>query len=350
LKKKLNQLNKHRKTWPMALIISVLLILAILIGSVWWVREYYTSSLLPVSTSQTAVTVTIPEGSSVNKIADILQQKKLIRNSRVFTQYIRSQGVQDKLQAGTYSLRPSDSVQDITKILTGGDIQKNLFTILPGQRLDQIKSAMINAGFKSDEVDQALNPASYKNYPALADKPVGASLEGYLYPDSYQKTSETKPQTIIGQSLEEMQKQLTPAVRDALVAQCLTAHQGVILASIVGQEVSKSTDRPIVAQVLLSRLRAGILLQSDSVNKYGDILAGHSFSISEDTPYNVYIHTGLPPGPISNVTQNALLAVAHPASTNWLYFVSGDDGNTYFSNTLEQHQALTKQYCKKLCQ
>ncbi|MEI7682714.1 MAG: endolytic transglycosylase MltG [Candidatus Saccharibacteria bacterium] len=346
--------NNHYRTrirrWPLITFLSIFVGLAVVIGGVWMVRYYYYPNLLPFSSSQTAVTVTIPTGSSVSQIAGILHQNKLIRDSRVFTQYVRTQNVQDKLQAGTYSLRPSDSVQKITKILTGGDIQKNLFTILPGQRLDQIRSSMINAGFPAAQVDQAMNSALYKNHPILAYKQAEASLEGYLYPNSYHRIAETTPQQIIKQSLDEMQKQLTPAIRDAFVAQGLTAHQGVTLASVVEMEVSKPIDRPIVAQVFLSRLRLSKNLESDAITAYGDILAGHSPSTTFDTPYNVYIHPGLPIGPISNVSEDALQAVAHPAATNWLYFVSGDDGTTHFSSNLQDHQALTKQYCKKLCQ
>jgi UPF0755 protein len=82
---------------------------------------------------------------------------------------------------------------------------------------------------------------------------------------------------------------------------------------------------------------------------YGDVLAGHAPSTTYDTPYNVYLHTGLPPTPVSNVSDSSMAAVAHPAGTDWLYFVSGDNGNTYFSTNLQDHQALTKQYCHKLC-
>lgn len=339
------------RRWPLILIISALIALAVLIGGVWAVRSYYQNNLKAVGSSETAVIVTIPTGSTVNEIASLLKEKQLIRNERVFTQYIRSQGDQDKLQAGTYSLRPSQSVQEITTILTGGNIIKNLFTILPGKRIDEIKSAMINAGFNAEEVEAAFNPALYANHPALVDKPAGATLEGYLYPDSYQKVAETKPETIIKQSLDEMQRYLTPELRNAFVAQGLTLHQGVTLASIVEKEVSKASDQPIVAQVFLKRLRTGMLLQSDVATIYGDILANHPPSTTFDTPYNVYIHPGLPPGPISNVSNQTLQAVANPAKTDWLYFVAGDDSDmTYFSNTLEEHQALVKQYCKKQCQ
>lgn len=339
----------RRKRWLIGGSIALAIFAIVAGGAVWWVRDYYSSNLKPVSSSQTAVVVTIPEGSTVSQIATILEQKKLIRKGSVFTQYVRSQNDQDKLQAGTYSLRPSQSVKEIAEILTGGNILKNLFTILPGQRIDQIKSSMINAGFDAIEVEAAFNPALYKNHPALADKPTEASLEGYLYPDSYQKVAATKPQTVIEQSLDEMQKHLTQPLREAFVKQGLTVHQGVILASAVEMEVSKPSDRPLVAQVFLSRLRQGIKLESDAITTYGDILAGHAPSTTFDTPYNVYIHEGLPVGPISNISEDALDAVAHPATTDWLYFVSGDDGTTYFSHTLAEHQALTKQHCKKLC-
>ena len=333
-----------------AIVISLVIVLAAGGAAVWAVRNYYQTNLKPVSSSQTAVIVTIPEGSTVSDIADLLKKDNLIRNSRIFTQYVRSQNQQDHLQAGTYSLRPSQSVQEITSIINGGNILKRLFTILPGQRVDQIKSAMINAGFSTTEVEASFNPDLYKNFPALADKPAGASLEGYLYPDSYQKIATTKPQTIIEQSLDEMHKHLTPAIRDGLVKQGLTVHQGVNLASAIEMEVSKPADRPIVAQVFLKRLRLGMLLQSDAMTTYGDILAGHGPSTSFDTPYNVYIHPGLPAGPISNVSQSSLEAVVSPASTDWLYFVSDKDGNTYFSHTEAEHQALVRQHCQDLCQ
>lgn len=341
--------RNRRKRW---LIISAVLAALVVIGvitTVLLVRVYYQRNLEPVNNSQTAVTITIPAGSTVGEIADILKQHGLIRNKTVFSQYIRNNNVQNQLQAGTYSLRPSQDVPEIADILTGGNIVKNLFTILPGQRIDQIKSSMINAGFNADEVEAAFNPDLYKNHPALVDKPAGASLEGYLYPESFQKTAETSPQTIIEQSLDEMQTHLTPELRAALVAQGLTVHQGVTLASIIEQEVSGADDRSQVAQVFLRRLRSDIALGSDATAPYGATLDGQPPTLTYESPYNTYKHTGLPPGPISNVTNAALQAVAYPAPTDWLYFVAGDDGKTYFSHTLEEHEALTEQHCKKLC-
>jgi UPF0755 protein len=118
---------------------------------------------------------------------------------------------------------------------------------------------------------------------------------------------------------------------------------------MVEQEASNPADRAQVAQVFLSRIKQNMPLGSDVTAFYGARLAGQSPNVNYDSPYNTRLHPGLPPGPISNVTESSLQAVAHPAGTDWLYFVAGDDGNVHFSHTLEEHQALTQQYCHKLC-
>lgn len=341
--------NRSPSFW-IKLLVGLFVLVALGLGAAVVVaRNYYNRNLQPVSSSQTAVTITIPNGSTLRQISDILEQNKLIRNQRVFEQYVRNRQVADKLQAGTYSLRPNQSASEIVDVLTQGHVLKNLFTIIPGERIDQIKSGMINAGFAAPEVEDAFNPALYKDHPALVDKPAGASLEGYLYPESFQKITSTRPSTIIGQALDEMQARLTPELRASFVAQGLTAHQGVTLASIVEREVSNPGDRPVVAQVFLRRLKEGKKLESDATASYGAILANRPPAPNFDSAYNTYLHGGLPPGPISNTSAVSLQAVAHPAATDWLYFVSGDDGKTYFSHTLEEHQNLTKQHCKKLC-
>jgi UPF0755 protein len=146
-----------------------------------------------------------------------------------------------------------------------------------------------------------------------------------------------------------MGARLTPQIRQAFSAAGLTVHEGVILASIVEQEVDSDYDRARVAQVLLKRYRAGIRLQADPTAFYEARMKGDRPTVTYDSPYNTYLHTGLPPGPIGNVSESSLQAAAFPAQTDWLYFVSGDDGRTHFSKTLEKHQELTRRYCKKLC-
>lgn len=171
-----------------------------------------------------------------------------------------------------------------------------------------------------------------------------------MYPESYQKSAGTDPKTIIGLSIEEMEKRLTPELRADFAKQGLSVYQAVTLASVVEKEVSNAQDRAQVAQVFYKRLKNGMALESDATAIYGAVLAGEARpSVRFESAYNTYSNKGLPPGPISNVTDSSLKAVARPANTDWTYFVSGDDGKTHFSKTLAEHEALTAQYCRKLC-
>jgi UPF0755 protein len=342
-------LGVGRKRWTR--LVGLVLVIGLIagLGTVLTVRHVYRENLKPVSASQKAQLVTVPSGSTVKEIAAILKKAGVIKAAWAFEWYARNHDLRDKMQAGTYYFRPNQGVADIAAILTQGKVATDLVTILPGQRLSQIKKALVNYGFSEESVNNALNPDLYADHPALVDKPKAASLEGYLYPESFQKTAETKPETIIRASLDEMQKHLTPDVRAAFVRQGLTVHQGVILASVIEQEVGGNQDRATVAQVFLRRLKENRPLQSDVTVFYAATESNQQPSLDLDSPYNTYKNPGLPPGPISNVSQSSLMAVANPAPTDYLYFVAGDDGKTYFSHTLEEHQALTREHCKKLC-
>ncbi len=343
--------RKKRSRLPQILIVSSIIVLVLAVAGVLVIRRNYQNNLLAVSASQRSQLFTVPPGAGVKQIAASLKQDNLIRSTWAFEWYVRNQGVADDIQAGTFNLRPNLSVAGIVDVLTQGDVATDLVTILPGQRLDQIRHALVEKyGFSQEAVDEALQPEKYENHPALVDKPRGASLEGYLYPESFQKTAQTNPGLIIRASLDQMQKHLTPDLRAAIVRQGLTVHQGVTLASVVGQEVSNPEDKKTVAQVFLRRLREDRALESDATASYGAILAGATPSTTYDSIYNTYSHRGLPPTPISNINKSSLEAVASPSPTNFLYFVAGDDGKTYFSSTLRDHDALTRQHCKKQCQ
>lgn len=334
---------------PRRVMVVVVVLLVSLLVSVAFVRSAYYARLEPVSDSQTMVIFTVEKGTPATEIGEQLQEKGLIRSSTIFQWYIRTNNVRDKLQAGTYALRPSMSVQDIVDVLASGSVKSDLITILPGQRLDQVRQTFINAGFQPEAVDRALDPAQYVTHPALADKPAAANLEGFLYPDSYQKDASTDPSTIIKESLDEMAEHLTPDIRAAFASHGLSVFQGVTLASILEEEVSNQQERTQAAQVFLKRRQIDMPLGSDVTAFYGAILQGVEPSTVVDTPYNTLLYKGLPPGPIANVSERSLQAIATPATTDWLYFVTGDDGTTHFSKSLEEHQALIRQYCRKNC-
>jgi conserved hypothetical protein TIGR00247 len=328
------QVRKRQPSWLKRILIVLAALVVLAAAGGLWVRSAYLNGLKPVdSSSQEVRTITIESGATPAEIAEQLKNAGLIRSTWVFRWFVNRSGVQGSLQAGTYELSPSQSLEQIVAILSHGKVTTNPIAILPGQRLSSIREMLITEGFSERDVDAALNPANYADHPALTDKPLGASLEGYLYPESFHKTSATTPQEIVKQALDEMAKALTPDIREGIKAQGLTVHEGIILASVVGKEVSDNNpdDRPKVAQVFLKRLKIGMKLQSDATNNY-------------PPSFDTYSIAGLPPEPLSNVTQSMLAAVASPASTDYLYFVTGRDCVTRFSATLAEHEAFIQQH------
>lgn len=336
-----------RRRWPKRVLIIFLVGTFLVVAATVAVRIVYNRSLAPLSSNQTARTIVVEKGANVEQIAAKLEKEKIIRSAWAFRLYVSSKEVGGDLKAGSYDFAASQSVSEIVGQLTGGRVATNLVTILPGQRLDQIRKRLIQDGFSEQDVNRALDPAIYVGHPALVDKPANASLEGYIYPESYQKDDATTASSLIGASLDQMNEYLTPELRSAFVKQGLTPYQAITLASIVEREVPRQEDREQVAQVFLSRLRIGMRLQSDATGSYGAVLAGQPPKSTFDSAYNTYSYAGLTPTPISNVTLSSLKAVAYPANTDWLYFVSGDDGVNHFSKTLAEHQAKVVQYCKK---
>ncbi len=342
--------NGRKRRLPRRIWWLLVILVIILLGGIIISRHVYDVDLRPVSSSQQSQIFTVSEGQSVKQIGANLKKYHLIRSPWAFQLYVHSKELSDKLQAGTYALSPSQNIASIVTTLTKGKITTRLVTILPGRRIDQVRADLINDGFTPAAVDQALNPAQYSDLPALAFKPADVmTLEGLLWPDSFQKDSATAPSFIIRESLVEMGNHLTPDVQAAFAAEGLTTYQGLTLASIVDQEVDKASDQAQAAQVFVSRLKAGMVLGSDVTANYGSIVAGQAPNLSYDSPYNTLKHAGLPPSPISTISASSLAAATHPAATNWLYFVTGDDGTTYFSTNLQDHQVLTQKYCHKLC-
>ena len=333
------------KRW-LFIVVPLVLLFAVGVG----LRVAYVHNLGPVSADTRTQIITVEQGSGVKEIAAQLANAGLIRNAKVFEIYVHGRGDSAKLQAGVYALSPSQTLKEIVDTLSGGKVASKLVTILPGRRIDQIRADLINDGYSPSEVDAALQPANYKNLPLMSLMPANVtSLEGLLYPDSFQRTPNTPASDIITQSLNAMQEHLTISWQQAVGNQGLSPYQGIILASIVEQEVSKQSDRTQAAQVFFSRLKEGMPLGSDVTAFYGAVAAGRSPSLTYDSPYNTLIHGGLPVGPISTVSDSSLAAVANPATTSWLYFVAGDDGTTHFTKTLAEHQAATNAYCHKLC-
>lgn len=331
------------------LIVAAVLVVALIIAAIG-VRFVYNQNLQPVSSSQQTEVVTIESGSSVKEIATLLAEAGVIRGAWVFEWYVHSEQLTNKLQAGTYAFSPSQPLRDIASTLTKGKVETALVTIVPGSRIDQVRARLINDGYTPAVVDEALQPDQYRDLPVMSYVPAGTkTLEGLLFPESFQRDNTDDPRPIIRQSLQLMGQKITPDMQASFASRGLTVYQGLIIASMVETEVPNQGERDQTAQVFLSRLKIDMSLGSDVTANYGAILDGKEPSVNYDSPYNTRKYKGLPPGPVSIVSEGSLQAVANPAATNWLYFVSGDDGITRFQETYDQHQKDTQTYCTKLC-
>ena len=314
--------------------------------------NWYNNNLKPVTDDQSLVhKFSVQEGWLANEVADRLAEVGLIRSASAFKIYIRLNGAAQDLQAGNFELKPSWRVSQIVEHLSSAIDEDHLeVTILPGRRLDQLADDLRQAGFSATEVDQALLASSHPEHQVHQYLPAGASLEGYIFPETFfvdrQMTATGVVRLALDQFVEVVERQNLEA---AYQEQGLSLHQAVIMASIVEREVGES-HRPTVAQVFLKRWRQGTLLGADATFIYAAVVSGGQPSPSLDNPYNTRLYPGLPPGPISNVDLSALKAVAFPAQTDYFFFVAGDDGNIYFNQTLEGHLRDAQLYCHELCE
>ena len=296
----------------------------------------YRINLRAVDSSQKAQVFIVNRGETAPKIADNLKSAGLIRDRSTFVSYVNFHGIRPRIQAGTYSLRPSLTTPEIADILANGRTQADRLIIPEGYTLTQIRKAATKFGITTADFDTALTEQHTQSF--LSGKPASVNLEGYLFPDSYQVETGTTATALIDQMLATFGRRVGPRYVQAFAVQGLSVHQALIIASIVEKEVSNVNDRPIVAQVFLKRYKLGMPLGSDVTTQYAADLAGVAFNLESNSPYNTRKIAGLPPGPICSPGLSSLDAVAHPAATDYLYFLAGKDGKTYFAKTYPEHQ------------
>lgn len=339
-------------------IISILFLVIAILASILLTgfmifNRWYTTNLKPLNPSLVdSKSITIEPGVGAKEIGFKLRNEQIIKNSRAFEFYVNRQGLRSRLQAGTYKLSPSQSVQRITEMMVNGEVDTSYITILPGKRLDEIKKIFTSSGFDEQTVSDALNPDQYKqSHPCLKYLPQGASLEGYIYPESIKITANSTPKQVIDVSLSELDRLLTDDILKQLEVRNLNYHQAFTLASIIEKEVKNiNNDRNIVSQIFQKRLSENMVLGSDVTFIYASVLLGIEPSVNIDSPYNTRKYEGLPPGPISNFSSSSLKAVAEPANTDYLYFLAGDDEKIYYAKNYQEHQNNIDKHCQKNCQ
>lgn len=317
---------------------------------------WYQSALQPVSSDPASarVRVTIKPATSPDQIATILHDNKLIRSTVAFDIYTRLSGTKNVLQAGTFSLSPNESTEQIVGHLVAGKVDEFTVTFLPGATIMDNKKVLINAGYSEADVDAAL--VKQYDHEVFAGKPAGTNLEGYIYGETYNFSTSATPEDILLRTFDELNKEVKANnLVEKFKEQGLTLYEGITMASIIQRETSSpdpstpSTDQKQVAQVFYLRLNQGMVLGSDVTAYYGADQIGVDRSVAVDTPYNTRIHAGLPPGPIASPSIGALLAAAQPAAGDYVYFLSGDDDVTYFARTNDKHEQNIVDHCKIKC-
>lgn len=333
---------------------SLVVLFGLIVLIAW---QWYQLGLKPVDPGDTQLELFIvDQGQTPKRTAEALEDRDLIKSAFAFEWYLRVGGHDGKnLQHGNFEISRSMSVPEIVEVLRHGQSSNSRVTIYPGLRLDQIFDSLVEQGFSRAVVTSALEADRYLDHPVAGWWPEGQtpSLEGYLYPETFNVTSfeQSDADSVVRRSLNEFAQVFkdNPSLEADLADRGLTVHQAVIFASIVAQEAERPDDMAKVSQVFFRRRNEGKALGADPPVFYAYHVLKRPIDFKADYPYNTRRVPGLPPTPISNFNDQALLATANPADTNYYFFVAGDDGTIYFNETLDGHNRDADLYCHEAC-
>ena len=332
-----------------------LLILLLILGGVgFWGYQKLTSFVhTPVNVTQDQL-LTIERGTTGSKLAALLEQEKILEHADLLPWLLKLQPQLNKVKAGTYSLTGVKTLQDLLDMLNSGKEAQFSVKFIEGKTFKEWRKNLENA----PHLKQTLQGKTDKEIMALLDIPAVSkavyewnNIEGWLYPDTYNYTPNSTDLELLKRSTTRLQKALDKAwnERDENLP-LADPYQMLILASIVEKETGIAAERPQVASVFINRLKANMKLQTDPTVIYG---MGESYTgnirkkdLETMTPYNTYMIEGLPPTPIAMVSESALQAVAHPAKTDFYYFVADGSGGHKFTRNLNEHNKAVQEYLR----
>lgn len=332
-----------------------LLILLLILGGVgFWGYQKLTEFVhTPVNVTQDQL-LTIERGTTGSKLAALLEQEKILEHADLLPWLLKLQPQLNKVKAGTYSLTGVKTLQDLLDMLNSGKEAQFSVKFIEGKTFKEWRKNLENA----PHLKQTLQGKSDKEIMALLDIPAVAkavyewnNMDGWLYPDTYNYTPNSTDLELLKRSTTRLQKALDKAWNERDENLLLAdPYQMLILASIVEKETGIAAERPQVASVFINRLKANMKLQTDPTVIYG---IGERYTgnirkkdLETMTPYNTYMIEGLPPTPIAMVSESALQAVAHPAKTDFYYFVADGSGGHKFTRNLNEHNKAVKEYLR----
>lgn len=353
--------QKSNKLKIIITIIASILLLAIICASVFMVWYHHSLSAIDAhacDAEECIIEFTVEDGDTAETVSKRLEEAGLIRSSLAYRVYVKLEARDKVLRAGEYELSKDMTVAKIVDAFNAGpDSQTFSITFLPGGTLADARLRLKAKGYSDEEITTAFNKTY--DHSLLKDKPMGTSLEGYIYGETYEFYSNATVEDILERCFDEMYKEVTEHNLVAkFKAQGLTLHEGIVLASVVQRESGVlPDDMASVAQVFLNRLNQGIPLGSDAIIAYyADQQDSErdktdmSYLDSTPCPWNSRRCSGLPPTGISTPGAGALEAVANPSGEDYLYFLTGDDGKMYYGTTEAEHNDNIRKYCQEMCQ
>ncbi len=337
------------------LILPSVLVISGWLGWRWWSwaiapTQPYAADGSILEESEPTVQIDIPKGTSARQIGQDLESAGLIQSQIAWNAWTRWQTLINReggFLAGTYVISPTESMEAIANRIWIGDVAENSFTVPEGWSVSDIATSLESQGIvEASAFLQAARDVSGTQYswlPAEVFEADGANLEGFLYPDTYQITTDATPKQLVEQMLGRF-AQLALPIYDAQNSP-YSLLEWVTLASIVEKETVVEEERPTIAGVFARRLEEGIPLGADPTVEYALGIRQTPenpltfANIRVDSPYNTYRYAGLPPGPISNPGLRSLEESLNPPETQYLYFVARYDGTHVFSRTLAEHES-----------
>lgn len=319
--------------------------------------EVQSRPLVPPSGEKTVIKV--PSGLDGGVIAQQMERAGVIAGAEQFRTVAALMGVQNELSAGDYEFTRGMAVTDVIQRLRKGFVLPTITVTIPeGRRIEEVAAIFEQRGLTSAADFVAAAAAADYPQPFLQERPPGATLEGYLFPDTYFFVKNLTARDLVVRLLGTFDQRFSQALRQAARANNLTVHQAVTLASIVEREAQVAEERPVIAAVFINRLKAGMPLQADPTVQYAITtpasVAEHGWwkreltvdDLQSKSPYSTYANAGLPPGPIASAGLSALQAVAQPATVKYLYFAAKGDGSHAFAETLEEHNRNVRRYLR----
>ncbi len=331
-----------------------LFIIAFIFGAFGTYSWFQSNFFLPVNpeSKETQIFV-VNKKDTLKKISENLEEQNLIRawwNVYLFNS-VRGDERANKILPGEYQLSASNTPLEILEKILGRKVFYRKLTIPEGTTSAEVAKLMS----KTTLVELHQAQAAIYHPDLLAKLGINArSIEGYLFPETYQFTRPDSAEVMVTKMVEEGRKQIEEQIPDFAeksIELGLNPYQVLILASIVEKETGKAEERPLIASVFHNRLRIGMPLQSDPTVIYGipdfDGNLTKKHLRDKTNIFNTYVHPGLPPSPIANPGIEAIKAVVEPADSDYLYFVSKGDGSHKFSSSYKEHRKAVREFQKK---